>query len=280
MATLKEKRTCGQRCEDFGRFVWNSENGTFMGRTPEKWVYISLYYVAFYVIMTGLFSLAIWVLMYTISPYKPDYQDRLTSPASAFPLRVMVWPDTYGEEDVEISYNTSEKASCMEMANILHDFLKPYNDTKQLECNNYNCTKGKYFIQKTFSAPHHTKWACPFTQSMLGPCSGIEDPTFGYNSTMPCVVIKMNRIIDFLPSNNTVPSFLCCTWVRNQHSASSSFFLFLQPTYVNPLVAVRFSLVGEKEAKIQCRVVSEKISYENIHDPYEGKVVFYLKAVK
>uniref|UniRef100_A0A3P9B1E0 Sodium/potassium-transporting ATPase subunit beta n=1 Tax=Maylandia zebra TaxID=106582 RepID=A0A3P9B1E0_9CICH len=279
MATLKEKRTCGQRCEDFGRFVWNSENGTFMGRTPEKWVYISLYYVAFYVIMTGLFSLAIWVLMYTISPYKPDYQDRLTSPASAFPLRVMVWPDTYGEEDVEISYNTSEKASCMEMANILHDFLKPYNDTKQLECNNYNCTKGKYFIQKTFSAPHHTKWACPFTQSMLGPCSGIEDPTFGYNSTMPCVVIKMNRVrldgedsvakIEYFPDGGIMdPSYF--PYYGN----------LAQPTYVNPLVAVRFSLVGEKEAKIQCRVVSEKISYENIHDPYEGKVVFYLKAVK
>lgn len=72
--------------------------------------------------------------------------------------------------------------------------LLAYNDTKQLECNNYNCTKGKYFIQKTFSAPHHTKWVCPFTQSMLGPCSGIEDPTFGYNSTMPCVIIKMNRV--------------------------------------------------------------------------------------
>uniref|UniRef100_A0A3P9B2C8 Sodium/potassium-transporting ATPase subunit beta n=1 Tax=Maylandia zebra TaxID=106582 RepID=A0A3P9B2C8_9CICH len=276
MATLKEKRTCGQRCEDFGRFVWNSENGTFMGRTPEKWVYISLYYVAFYVIMTGLFSLAIWVLMYTISPYKPDYQDRLTSPG------VMVWPDTYGEEDVEISYNTSEKASCMEMANILHDFLKPYNDTKQLECNNYNCTKGKYFIQKTFSAPT--------TPSGL-------DPTFGYNSTMPCVVIKMNRIIDFLPSNNTArPPYVNCTILDGEDSVAKieyfpdggimdpSYFPYYgnlaQPTYVNPLVAVRFSLVGEKEAKIQCRVVSEKISYENIHDPYEGKVVFYLKAVK
>lgn len=53
-----------------------------------------------------------------------------------------------------------------------------------------------------------------------------------------------------------------------------------QPTYVNPLVGVRFSLVGEKKAKIQCRVVSDKISYENYHDPYEGKVIFYLKAVK
>lgn len=54
----------------------------------------------------------------------------------------------------------------------------------------------------------------------------------------------------------------------------------LQPTYVNPLVAVRFDLVGQKQAKIQCRVVSDKISYQNIHDPYEGKVIFYLKAVK
>lgn len=75
-------------------------------------------------------------------------------------------------------------------------YLSPsaYNDTKQLECNYYNCTKGKYFIQKTFTALHHTKWSCPFTQSMLGACSGLEDPTFGYNSTMPCVVIKMNRV--------------------------------------------------------------------------------------
>lgn len=49
---------------------------------------------------------------------------------------------------------------------------------------------------------------------------------------------------------------------------------------MNPLVAVRFDLVGERRAKVQCRVVSGKISYENIHDPYEGKVVFYLRALK
>lgn len=69
-----------------------------------------------------------------------------------------------------------------------------YNDSRQRECNYYNCTKGKYFIQNTFSAPEHTKWACPFTQSMLGTCSGSQDPTFGYNCTMPCVIIKMNRV--------------------------------------------------------------------------------------
>lgn len=36
---------------------------------------------------------------------------------------VMVWPNTYGEEDVEISYNMSDKASWMKMSNILHEFL-------------------------------------------------------------------------------------------------------------------------------------------------------------
>ncbi|KAK9542908.1 hypothetical protein VZT92_000731 [Zoarces viviparus] len=291
MATMKEKRSCGQRCEDFGRFVWNSDEGKFMGRTPEKWVYISLYYVAFYVVIAGLFSLAIWTLMYTLDPYAPDYQDRLNSPG------VMVWPNTYGEEIVEINYNTSDKASWMKMTNILNEFLEPYNDTKQLECNKYNCTKGKYFIQDTFSAPHHTKWACPFMQSMLGACSGFDDPTFGYNCSMPCVVIKMNRIINFLPTNNTdhVP-YVNCTVLEGQNNVDKieyfpecaamdlSYFPYYgklaQPTYVNPLVAVRFRLVGEKQAKIQCRVVSKKISYENFYDPYEGKVIFQLKAVK
>ncbi|XP_056135186.1 potassium-transporting ATPase subunit beta-like [Lampris incognitus] len=291
MATLKEKRTCGQRCEDFGHFIWNSDNGTLMGRTPAKWVYISLYYLAFYVVMTGLFSLAIWTLMYTVNPYSPDYQDRLKSPG------VMVWPDSYTDEVIEITYNTSDKASWMKKSECLHHFLKPYNDTLQQECNSYNCTKGKYFIQNSFSAPDHTKWACPFTQSMLGPCSGLEDPTFGYNCTMPCVIIKMNRIIEFLPSNKTQqPPYVNCTVLEGHGNIAKmeyfppngimdlSYFPYYgkiaQPTYVNPLVAVRFHLVEEKHAKIQCRVVSDKITYENFYEPYEGKVIFYLKAVK
>ncbi|KAK7898317.1 hypothetical protein WMY93_019170 [Mugilogobius chulae] len=289
MATLKEKRTCGQRCEDFGHFVWNSDNGTFMGRTPVKWVYISLYYVAFYAVMTGLFSLAIFVLMYTLSPYTPDYHDRLESPG------VMVWPNTYGEEIVEITYNTSNKKSWTKMCTILKNFLQPYNETKQQLLNNHTCTKGKYYFQKTFTAPHHTKWSCPFTENMLGPCSGIEDPTFGYNCSMPCVVIKMNRVINFLPSNMTsVAPYVNCTVLSGSENVDEieyfpqngtmdlSYFPYYgklaQPNYVNPLVAVKFSLIKKKQAKIQCRVVSDVISYENIHDPYEGKVIFSLNV--
>ncbi|XP_072321309.1 potassium-transporting ATPase subunit beta-like [Eucyclogobius newberryi] len=289
MAAMKEKRTCGQRCEDFGRFVWNSDEGKLMGRTPVKWVYISLYYVAFYAVMTSLFSLAIWVLMFTLSPYEPDYQDRLQSPG------VMVWPNTYGEEIVEISYNSSDKESWSKMSNILKEFLEPYSESKQKALNDYTCINGQYFNQSHFTAPNHTKWSCPFTQNMLGACSGIEDPTFGYNCSMPCVIIKMNRIIKYYPSDiKGVAPYVNCTVLDGSENVEEieyfplngtmdlSYFPYYgnlaQPNYVNPLVAVRFNLVNKKQAQIQCRVVADKICYENIHDPYEGKVVFSLTA--
>ncbi|XP_048091384.1 potassium-transporting ATPase subunit beta-like [Alosa pseudoharengus] len=291
MATLKEKRTCGQRCEDFGRFVWNPDQGTLMGRTPIKWVYISLYYVAFYVVMTGLFALSIWVLMYTLDPYAPDYQDRLRSPG------VMVWPDSYNEEDLELVYNMSEKNSWRKMSKCLEDFLIPYNYTKQEHCKmmNKDCKKGTYYFQKHFEAPDHRKYSCVFNPTVLGNCSGQDDDTFGYNGTQPCVIIKMNRIINFLPNNGTnMAPYVNCTVLEGHENVGNieyfptngtfdlSYFPYYgrkaQPTYLNPLVAVKFHLIEQRSAKIQCRVVAHNIFYENFYEPYEGKVIFRLEA--
>lgn len=73
--------------------------------------------------------------------------------------------------------------------------LTAYNDTMQEHCHTmHKCTPGKYYFQKKFTAPGHKKWSCTFDTSELGPCSGLEDETFGYNGTQPCVIIKMNRV--------------------------------------------------------------------------------------
>lgn len=45
-------------------------------------MWISLYYVGFYVVMTGIFALCIYTLMCTLDPYTPDYQDQLKSPGN------------------------------------------------------------------------------------------------------------------------------------------------------------------------------------------------------
>ncbi|KAG8137529.1 hypothetical protein E2320_004767 [Naja naja] len=203
MAALHEKKTCSQRMENFQRFVWNPDTGQLMGRTLINWVWISLYYVAFYVVLTGLFTLSIYSLMRTINPYTPDYQDRLKSPG------VTLRPDVYGEKGMQIYYNISRNSSYDGYVEILKKFLSAYNETMQED--NENCSQENYYYQKTFDAPNNEKHSCKFTREMLENCSGLTDTQFGFPEGRPCLIIKMNRIINFLPGNGTAPKVNCTT---------------------------------------------------------------------
>ncbi|XP_005998136.1 potassium-transporting ATPase subunit beta [Latimeria chalumnae] len=285
MATFNEKKTCSQRMENFQRFIWNPDAGELMGRTLINWVWISLYYVAFYCIMSCLFALALYVMLSTLNPYTPTYQDRLHAPG------VMVRPDVFGEEGVQIFFNLSEKSSWERHVKTLQDFLSVYNKSVQFE-KNCNCTRGKYYFQDSFKGPDHTKYACRFIREMLGNCSGLQDPTFGYKVGQPCFIIRMNRIINFLPGNGTAP-YVNCTKVGGHSLGETetfpvngtfdlSYFPYYgkkaQPNYTNPLIAVKFlNLERNKEITVECKVIGKEIITDNPHDPYEGKVLFRVK---
>nr|XP_025118310.1 potassium-transporting ATPase subunit beta isoform X2 [Bubalus bubalis] len=207
MAALQEKKSCGQRMEEFQRYCWNPDTGQMLGRTLSRWVWISLYYVAFYVVMTGIFALCIYVLMCTIDPYTPDYQDQLKSPG------VTLRPDTYGDKGLDISYNVSDNRTWAGLTQALRHFLAGYSPAAQED--NINCTSERYFFQERFLAPNHTKFSCKFTADMLQNCSGQPDPTFGFAEGKPCFIIKMNRIVKFLPGNSTAPRVDCAFLTRS-----------------------------------------------------------------
>ncbi|XP_044523037.1 potassium-transporting ATPase subunit beta [Gracilinanus agilis] len=292
MAALQEKKTCSQRMEEFRHYCWNPDTGQMLGRTLSKWVWISLYYVAFYVVMTGLFALAIYTLMWTIDPYTPDYQDQLKSPG------VTLRPDVYGERGLEIFYNVSDNASWKDLTQTLHKFLTAYSPAAQEE--NINCSSEQYFNQIEFHAPNHTKFSCKFTAEMLQNCSGVTDPNFGFGEGKPCFIIKMNRIVNFRPSNNNTAPRVDCTYLEEDHkdlkplevdyyppngTFSLHYFPYYgkkaQPHYSNPLVAAKFlNIPKNKEVIIVCKIIAENVSFDNPHDPYEGKVEFKLKIQK
>ncbi|XP_039602205.1 potassium-transporting ATPase subunit beta-like [Polypterus senegalus] len=288
MAALKEKRTCAQRCEDFGYFVWNPDTKQLLGRALDKWVYISLYYVAFYIVMSGLFSLALYVLLSTLNPYTPMYRDRLQSPG------VVIRPNTYGDEGLLIVYEVNNPNTYNPLIHTLQNYLTPYNRTQQHT--HEQCNGSKYFTQNEPKDPDQKLLSCPFYRSSLGKCSGMDNSTFGYPDGQPCIIIKMNRIIKFFPSSTgSPPPYVNCSMLRgdpkNLHNIeyfppNGTFDLhyfpyygkIAQPSYMNPLVAVKFnSLEKNKLLKIECRVVADKISADNIHDPYEGKVEFEIE---
>nr|XP_036880666.1 potassium-transporting ATPase subunit beta isoform X2 [Manis javanica] len=316
MAALQEKKSCSQRMEEFQRYCWNPDTGQMLGRTLSRWVWISLYYVGFYVVMTGLFALCIYVLMSTLDPYTPDYQDQLKSPG------VTLRPDVYGEKGLDISYNISDNRTWVGLALALHNFLAGYSPASQEA--NVNCTSERYFFQEGFWAPNHTKFSCKFTADMLQNCSGLADPSFGFAEGKPCFIIKMNRIVNFLPSNSTAPRADCAfrdqlpdkrplqvDYYPPMGTFSLHYFPYygrkaqhphlgtfpatptplpppppppaspFQPHYSNPLVAAKLlNVPRDMEVIIMCKILADYVAFDNPHDPYEGRVEFKLRIQK
>uniref|UniRef100_A0A8C5M4V3 Sodium/potassium-transporting ATPase subunit beta n=1 Tax=Leptobrachium leishanense TaxID=445787 RepID=A0A8C5M4V3_9ANUR len=284
MATFNEKKTCSQRMENFSRFVWNPDTGELMGRTLEMWVYISLYYAAFYCVMIGLFALSIFSLMKSLDPYHPDYQDRLKSPG------VTMRPNIYVDDEFQVIYNMNKNSTYNQTITSLSQFLSVYKVKTQQEmnkdCNNVTD------VASLLTGQQHTKYACQFTTAMLGNCSHEFDSTFGYASGQPCVFIKINRIINFVPKNDSVP-FVNCTAKKGdlgplEYFPPGGFFGLqyfpyygkkAQPNYTNPLVAVKFlNITKNTEHNVECIIEGKGFITDNLHDPYEGKVSFRLKV--
>ncbi|KAM8974816.1 sodium/potassium-transporting ATPase subunit beta-2-like isoform 2-T2 [Pelodytes ibericus] len=296
MAALTQKRSCGKIMEEFREFMWNSRTHEFMGRTASSWGLILLFYLVFYAFLTGMFALSLWVMLQTIDEYTPKYSDRLGTPG------LMIRPKT---NPLEIVYNMSgSQAGWSPYVEALNSVLNEYNTTVQ-EQQGTVCNGGYYNTQEdTGDVRNYPKKACQFLRSSLGTCSGEDDMTYGYSSGTPCVLIKMNRVIHFLPQvvkelSNSSITFNCTgqnadydrllgnrLYFPNNGTSLGTIDLMYFPYYGNraqknysqPLVAVKFlNATRNTDLYIVCRVNAANIDTTDSRDTFAGRVTFKLR---
>ncbi|XP_028671704.1 protein ATP1B4 isoform X1 [Erpetoichthys calabaricus] len=274
------RKTWGEVMSDLKMFCWNPEKGEFMGRSGKSWGLILLFYSVLYVFLAAMFSVCLYALLLTISPYKPTYRERVVPPG------VMISPCVEG---FDIAFNASDSESWKKYKEALDYYLNPYDDDIQ-EKKNLLCNGENYIMRD--GAEDAVRTACQFKRSFLGNCSGIEDPSFGYSEGKPCILMKMNRIVGYLPGDGTAVSVSCEVQKGEQEDLgppsfypSNSFSLKYYPyygklvhvNYTSPLVAIQFPDVKKDILlTVQCKLNGSGIINDSPHDRFLGRITFTL----
>jgi len=157
--------------------MYDAEKGTFLGRTAISWLKITLFYIAYFLFLTGLFLASITLMENQLPENKPKLNTRLNIPGlnffPKFNLTEEADKDRIGENDgIHIYYDSN-----------VAEGKKGYD----FYVNSIKKTMDKYDATSSFQ---------DFDTATLGECATGK---YGYDEGKPCVFFRLNRVIDWKP---------------------------------------------------------------------------------
>jgi sodium/potassium-transporting ATPase subunit beta len=271
---------------EFGRFLWNSNTKEFCGRDGASWGKVSLFYAVFYFCL-GSFFVGMLAVFFQIMPKdRPTYfgesgtiSSRKLNPGLGFRPQIDV-------EDNLISFNPQiaegDKTGYKKYVKNLQNFLDAkYNDQAD-ENNLIECESGK-----TYESDLRNGKSCRFNYKKMfenTPCS--EEKQYGYNTANPCVLVKLNKMIDYVPlTNGSGKVEIRCYqdtaadkdnikgvtyYSENGESKESGtidakyFPFYAQKEYRAPFVWAQFDVSANVLVNIECRAYADNIEHERM----------------
>ncbi|CAL8275428.1 unnamed protein product [Arctogadus glacialis] len=270
-------------------------------------VKILTFYVIFYSCLAGVFVGTIQAMLMTLSNYKPTWQDRVAPPGLSHMPR---------SDKTEVSFNTRDLDTYNQYTKSLRAFMAKYDEENQRDQMQYDdCGEEptEYRERGELESDVGVRKACRFSRSLLGDCSGLEDPDFGFKEGKPCIIVQLNRIVNFRPrppmNNESIPEEahhkvqpnvmpIYCTNKREEdagkvgevkyYGIGGGFPLqyypyygkLLHPHYLQPLVALQFvNLTMNADIRIECKVYGDNIAYSD-KDRFQGRfdIKFNIKS--
>lgn len=160
---------------------YNSETGELLGRNGASWLKITVFYIAYFTFLAGLFMASISVMKTTVNDEKPRLQTRLQIPGlhalpKLSPMDSAQSARLSDNDGIAIKYDHSDESDRQIYIDILEDIKAEYAELDGNE---------------------------DFSFSSLGDCG---QAPYGYDSVSPCVWIRLNKVIDWTPVGYFAPT--------------------------------------------------------------------------
>ncbi|KFM82396.1 Sodium/potassium-transporting ATPase subunit beta, partial [Stegodyphus mimosarum] len=182
-------------------FIWNPVTKEFCGRSGSSWLKISVFYVIFYLLLAGFWTVMLLIFYQTLDNYHPKWQldsSRIgTNPGLGF--RPLPHPDNVDSTLIWFTHGGgSTSAGWRYWVESLDKFIRPYQGGQQF---------GEHVLSCDFETQYDKPHVCKFDIDKLGDFCTYPNH-FGYDVGHPCVLLKINRIFNWKPvpyTNDTFP---------------------------------------------------------------------------
>jgi sodium/potassium-transporting ATPase subunit beta len=202
-----QRETIGDRMTQTKNWLYNSEEGTVMGRSPLDWaIYIGCI-VAFLFALIGI-SIAFCGVFYWILHWNyPTLQGAasiLQTPGLAFRPQPRI-------DSTVIRFIKGDINTYFHYIDHIEAYVQYYENELQQGDNYIDCSE-----LRTRRVDQFNK-VCVFDPIVLGgDC--VKQQNYGFDDGQPCVLLKLNRIFDWQPeeySKDDVPNVIKNAWTEN-----------------------------------------------------------------
>ncbi|XP_076331816.1 sodium/potassium-transporting ATPase subunit beta-like [Tachypleus tridentatus] len=202
MAEIKEhqfsKPIQKTKLESLRDFIWNSETGEVLGRTLGSWVKIVIFYIIYYSLLAAFWTGMLMVFYQTVDDTKPTWKltSSLIGNSPGMGFRPRPPKENAATSLIWITHN--KKESWKYWVKSLDEFLEAYQEKHQDEHLSSTCS----FDQ----GPGKGK-SCRYPINLI-PVNCTSAQSYGYETGHPCILIKLNKIYDWVPKpfdNDSLP---------------------------------------------------------------------------
>lgn len=285
--------------ETFKKALYDPSTKAVLGRTGKSWGQLLMFYTIFYAVLAALFAICMQGLFANLNDKEPRWTlgSSLIGDNPGLGFRPI---SNETEEGSLISYNMTNQTQITRWVHFIDEFLKPYNDNQT----------GKNYVNCDYDKPPGENQVCITDISKtLGNCN--KDQAYGYNSSSPCIFLKLNRIFGWKPKYYTDPLddmpedlwnhinntanvaerkqiWVSCQGVDDVDKENVRGFNYFPrgfasfyypyrnyPNYISPIIAVQpLNVVTNVIISIECRAWAENIEYRGGSLNRAGSVQF------